>query len=436
MTLNLRNLVRFTAPLLVIILVGLAYGFWAGSGWQSAGSLTYPRWMGGAALGGDGKIYGMGGYVFAKGSLFPTDTKPMAGNGRGSFALDIFDPKTGRSEMGPPIENMEYTARWYVGVGRWTGYEHIEEEPIIRDQIEKWQLGYEAIMVASDAAGRVHWFGERHHVVFGPKEGKWNPDGLPFLDTKSGKWDPPLAPYWFIAGSAATGPDGKIYLTGGVGHRPEDTRFANKMYKLLDVLEVSDPESKTWVVKSPMIQARQLHASAFGPDGKLYVFGGTDLEGGVHKEEGESEQSFEARGNEMSRKASRALDSVECYDPETDTWTPRHPMPKGRQNMGAALGADGRIYVVGGYESYTGSFAQKDVQIYDPKTDTWTMGPRLKTARGNHAVVATPDGKIYAIGGNNEESVVTPLTFITGRTWKRGGPLASVEVLNTMKIRR
>ncbi len=230
------------------------------------------------------------------------------------------------------------------------------------------------------------------------------------------------------------GPDGKIYLNGGVGWRIEIAGVPHEDMKLLDILLVYDPATKTWSVKAPMNQARQLHASAFGSDGKLYVFGGYH---GTGRYAPNRDDPDDARKEELDRQyALHALDSVECYDPESDTWTPRHPMPKGRQNMGAALGADGRIYVVGGYESYTGSFAQKDVQIYDPKTDSWTMGPRLKTARGNHAVVATPDGKIYALGGTNSESVVTPLTFITGRTWKRGGPLASVEVLDTKLLRK
>ena len=43
----------------------------------------------------------------------------------------------------------------------------------------------------------------------------------------------------------------------------------------------------------------------------------------------------------------------------------------------------------------------KDVFIYDPIKDTWEKGPDMNLPRANPAAVATPDGKIYAIGGTD-----------------------------------
>jgi hypothetical protein len=67
--------------------------------------------------------------------------------------------------------------------------------------------------------------------------------------------------------------------------------------------------------------------------------------------------------------------------------------------MGADVGADGRIYVVGGAPSYMHPRPMDVVEIYDPETNTWETGPSLVHPRRSHAVVATPDGKIHAIGG-------------------------------------
>ena len=39
--------------------------------------------------------------------------------------------------------------------------------------------------------------------------------------------------------------------------------------------------------------------------------------------------------------------TVEEYDPNTDTWTVKAPMPTARQSLGAAL-ANGKIYAIGG----------------------------------------------------------------------------------------
>jgi N-acetylneuraminic acid mutarotase len=54
------------------------------------------------------------------------------------------------------------------------------------------------------------------------------------------------------------------------------------------------------------------------------------------------------------------LSTVEAYDPATDTWTTKAPMPTARQGLAAAV-VNGSLYAIGGYngsylstvESYT-----------------------------------------------------------------------------------
>ena len=40
--------------------------------------------------------------------------------------------------------------------------------------------------------------------------------------------------------------------------------------------------------------------------------------------------------------------SVEEYDPSTNTWATKAPMPTARQNLAAAAAANGRVYAIGG----------------------------------------------------------------------------------------
>jgi hypothetical protein len=163
------------------------------------------------------------------------------------------------------------------------------------------------------------------------------------------------------------------------------------------------------------------------------VFGGYHGTGRYdpHPEDPDDERKAE----EDRQYARHALAGVECYDPAADNWMERAPMPLPRQNMSAALGADGRIYVIGGFESYSGSTPQKDVQIYDPRTDRWVEGPSLNTPRGDHAVVATPDGKIYVIGGTDQIETASIGMLFGGEPNIKGGPLDSVEMLDTANLK-
>ncbi len=144
----------------------------------------------------------------------------------------------------------------------------------------------------------------------------------------------------------------------------------------------------------------------------------------------ESGESYDRRAPENRPLAEDSLASVECYDPKTNAWTERAPLPTPRQAMGAALGADGKIYVVGGAPSYAHPRPMDVVEVYDPEADAWSPGPHLTYPRRGHAVVSTKEGKIYAIGG----WVGRPAGSVLGRLFgpKVERPLgATAEVLAT-----
>jgi N-acetylneuraminic acid mutarotase len=103
------------------------------------------------------------------------------------------------------------------------------------------------------------------------------------------------------------------------------------------------------------------------------------------------------------------LSTVEAYDPATDTWTAKAPMPTRRESFGLAA-ANGKLYAIGGVTlGRSGIEAAAAVEEYDPAADRWTAKAPLPTPRTGLAVVAGPNGKLYAVGGY------------------RSGPLATVE---------
>jgi len=84
---------------------------------------------------------------------------------------------------------------------------------------------------------------------------------------------------------------------------------------------------------------------------------------------------------------------------ESDSWIARASIPTQRSFTGAAMGANGRLYVVGGYGGPYGSRLYQ-VEEYDPLTDTWFARADLPTPRYDLGLVTGRDGLVYAIGGN------------------------------------
>jgi N-acetylneuraminic acid mutarotase len=93
------------------------------------------------------------------------------------------------------------------------------------------------------------------------------------------------------------------------------------------------------------------------------------------------------------------LTSVEIYDPATDTWTMGTPMQIARAGFGAAV-VGGKIVVVGGEVLSGNNRALTSVEIYDPVSDSWSDGPVLPV--GLHGVPAIGiEDTLYLIGGSD-----------------------------------
>jgi N-acetylneuraminic acid mutarotase len=191
----------------------------------------------------------------------------------------------------------------------------------------------------------------------------------------------------------------------------------------------------TWVTKTPMHQARGFLGVA-AVNGKIYAIGGNVL---VYQDK--------------LRTESKAVGTNEEYDPETDTWTFKTPMPTPSSGFATAvyqgkiycLGSgknqvynpatdewenktstsipiaqanvvNGKIYVIGGYPNNTLN------EVYDPATDTWTTkAPAPKVAAAASGVL---DNKIYSIGGYFDGGYisVTQIYDPLNDLWSIGSP--------------
>jgi N-acetylneuraminic acid mutarotase len=91
------------------------------------------------------------------------------------------------------------------------------------------------------------------------------------------------------------------------------------------------------------------------------------------------------------------LDVLEMYDPATNKWTNGTPMPSPRFELAVARGGDGRIYAIGG-RGEEGSLLDV-VEAYSPATDSWTTVAPLPSRRTQLMAATSTDGLIYVIGG-------------------------------------
>ena len=142
----------------------------------------------------------------------------------------------------------------------------------------------------------------------------------------------------------------------------------------------------SWREVAPMRKARSgLAAGMVG--GKLYALGGYEYPD--------------------------TLDTVEVYDPATNTWAAVAPMPTSRYSLAAGVVQGRKLYALGGSGSGGSGGSDKaldTVEVYDPDTDTWAAVAPMPTARDGLAA-AVVNGKPYALGGRG---VTTSLDTVEG----------------------
>ena len=176
------------------------------------------------------------------------------------------------------------------------------------------------------------------------------------------------------------------------------------MLPLLAAQSVQERGAWRTAASAPMKRTEVAVATA---GGKIYVVGGFE------------EPSL---GNVLNFAITSA---VEEYDPATDKWTAKAPMPVGLHHVGIGV-AGGRLYVVGGYKqsglSVWGPVAT--VYMYDPANDAWSERAPMPTARGALSV-AVHEGKLYAIGGyeGRANSAAVEVYDPVQNTWTSRAPL-------------
>lgn len=213
--------------------------------------------------------------------------------------------------------------------------------------------------------------------------------------------------------------DGLIYALGGISQEGQITNS----------LDIYDIKNDTWASGKDMPLATW-RASVAKHQGKLYLIGGfTSLQIFPFEptnrvfEYDPSTDIWKERAPMPTKRGSAlamhynsgihvlgganklTLNTHEVYYPETNSWSRSTPMKESRSGL-TGLVYRGNIYVMGGYKisSHGSEIVNRSMELYNGFADIWKPGVELPVERkGMDATLL--NNKIYVFGGNQGDNI-------------------------------
>ncbi len=238
----------------------------------------------------------------------------------------------------------------------------------------------------------------RHHIALAAAGGRiygiggfsgaipdWRAHASVFVyDPKTDRWSSgPSLPQARAEGVVAS-VEGKIYFIGGrIPTSPEASHISE--HADTNRAEALDPRTGLW---SRIADAPSARNSAAGAviDNRIYVVGG---------------RRMVAQADGRSRPVNVA--TLEVYDPASDRWETRSPMPLAQGGLAAAAHG-GKLYVFGGEQFVPHAKVFAESWVYDPASDRWSALPAMPTPRHGHGA-AVVGNRVYLMGGGEKVGV-------------------------------
>jgi N-acetylneuraminic acid mutarotase len=232
--------------------------------------------------------------------------------------------------------------------------------------------------------------------------------------TNTWSWKAPLpTPLFWTNGAGVI--NGKIYVSGG----------ATSYRSFVNALFMYDPATNAWTRKRGM-PTTTFRGVTGVLNGRLYVLTGCDQEDcenfvqqAFYRYDPATDQwatlptpsNYHASwgmaavigGKFYVAGGSSGGAELDVYDPVTNRWTTKAPLPQPRW-LGGAAALGGRLYVIGGLrQDPDGVVAVRSVTVYNPATNTWGNKAPLPDARISIAasrVVLNGQARIEVVGGS------------------------------------
>ena len=199
--------------------------------------------------------------------------------------------------------------------------------------------------------------------------------------------------------------DGRVLVAGGA-----DATKAGQAP--LATAEIFDPTAGEWTEAGSMKNENFGHGAVLLQDGRVLIAGSAltevyDPTTGTWEDAGEFGRERTAgypvtllndgrvlvTGGEFKprRQAGAApIRNVEVYDPSVGAWKRVSDMNDARSRHAAVLLNNGNVLVV----------ASKELQMYNPSTDTWASAGKLTQERDSiHTATVLTDGRVLVVGG-------------------------------------
>lgn len=261
-------------------------------------------------------------------------------------------------------------------------------------------------------------------------------------DPDTGAWTVLASMPYGVRGAAGAYYDGKIYVFGGWNSSS------------LATTQIYDIATDSWSLGTSMPFATW-EAKAVAVSGSIWVAGGEQFGGAFYTSDVwiyYVETDSWTAGPSLpigTKSGGMATDGVRIFyiGGSTSTlwatsdvfmtyywswsWQLVAPLPEPRSSLAAVCGADGMVYALGGGDSELNvgvGFA--DAYVLNHENNTWMTAPDMATSARYLGAVATPDGRVLAVGGNDAAVVydrvesmevlritatVTPSTVAAGR---------------------
>ncbi len=150
--------------------------------------------------------------------------------------------------------------------------------------------------------------------------------------------------------------------------------------------EPAEISENTWVSKASLPWPEPVYGTAV-VNGKIYVFGNCLTNGTIY--------------SPIWTGIVPVPNGLACpleYDPATDTWTVKSPMPSNRTDYAVAT-YQNKIYIIGGQQPNRLDVLYSTTEMYDPSTDTWTIKASMPINESQMDAHTVGD-KIYVIAGS------------------------------------